>query len=274
VRTLTGHPERPHPFGEQLEVRPFAFAEPEKLRQGLEGARVLYNTYWIRFPRGEMTFARAVDHSRVLLEAARDAGVERVVHISITNPRLDSPLGYFSGKAQVEQAVRETCHSWAILRPTVLFSEEDVLLNNMTWLLRRFPLFPLPGRGDYRLQPVHVQDAAELAVQQGAAQDNVVLDAVGPEIWSFAELLRLLARAAGRRARLLPLPPALALAGASLVGRLVGDVLLTRDELAGLRDNLLVSADPPTCPTRLSEWLAAHGENLGREYHSELRRHY
>ncbi len=273
VRNLTGHPGRPDPFGCAVEVRRLAFEDPRALRAALEDVRVLYNTYWVRFDHGAATFARAVDRSRALFRAAAEAGVERVVHVSITNPSPDSPLPYFRGKAELEAALRATGLSHAILRPAVFFGGRDVLVNNIAWLLRRLPAFGLV-RGSYGVQPIHVDDLARLAIEQGARKEDVVLDAVGPEALPFDELVRLVRRAVGSRALLVPVPRALLLATARLVGRVVGDVVLTPDEIAGLTANLLVSRGPPTAPTRFSEWLAGSAAGLGVEWASELGRHY
>ena len=274
VKTLTGHPERPSPFGEQVKAVPFHFDEPERLVESLRGAACLYNTYWIRFARGPLTFDRAVKNTRTLIKAAVEAGVGRFVHLSITNPSQDSPFPYFRGKARIEEALQESGLSYAILRPTVLFGKEDILVNNIAWLLRTMPVFGLMGRGDYRMQPTYVDDLAALAVEQGAQTEDVVMDAVGPEVYRFAELVRLIRRAVHSRALILPMPPAAVLAMSRVLSPLVRDVLLTRDEVGGLMANLLVSADEPTCPTRFSKWLRRHAHELGRQYHSELARHF
>jgi NADH dehydrogenase len=274
VRTLTGHPDRPNPFGDQVEVAPYRFDDPEAMARSLAGVRVLYNTYWIRFAHGALTFDRAVASSRALFAAARAAGVERVVHVSITHPDATSPLPYFRGKALVEQALIESGLSHAILRPTVLFGAGDILINNIAWLLRRLPVFGIFGDGRYRMQPVFVEDLAALAVAQGESRGNVVLDAVGPETYAYEDLVRLVRDRLGRRTRLIHVPPSLGLVASRLAGPLLHDVVITRDEIVGLMNSLLVSSNPPTCPTRFREWLDQHAEELGREYASEVRRHY
>jgi NADH dehydrogenase len=273
VRSLTGHPDRPDPFGGRVEVRPFHFDDPARMRADLAGVQVLYNTYWVRFDHGRSTHARAVEHSRRLFQAAAEAGVERVVHVSITNPSLDSPLPYFKGKAEVERALASSGLSHAILRPAVFFGGRDVLINNIAWLLRRLPVFGVvPGR--YGLQPIHVEDLARLAVEQGASRADVTLDAVGPEALGFAELVTLVRRAVGSRALVAPVPAAILLLASRLLRPLVGDVVLTADEVEGLRANLLVSRGPATGSTRFTEWLGAHASELGRTWASELARHF
>jgi uncharacterized protein YbjT (DUF2867 family) len=273
VRTLTGHPDRPDPFGGRVEVARFRFDEPSAMRDALAGVRVLYNTYWVRFDHGAATFARAVDDSRALFQAAADAGVERIVHASITNPSADSTLPYFRGKAAVEEALRESGIPHAILRPAVFFGGRDVLVNNIAWLLRRLPVFGIAA-GAYGIQPVHVEDFARLAVEHGEGRGNDVLDAVGPETFGFDELVRLVRRGVGSRSLVVRVPQWALLATARLVGSIVGDVVLTRDEVEGLTSNLLVSKDRPTAPTRFSDWLATRADGLGVEWASELRRHY
>ena len=273
VRTLTGRVGE-DPFGGRVEAFPFNFDRTDALAESLRGADTLYNTYWVRFSSGNITFDRAVENSCTLIRAAEKAGIRRLVHISITNPSVDSPLPYFRGKGLVEQAIRESALSYAIVRPALVFGEGDVLLNNIAWLLRRFPVFTVAGSGQYRAQPVYVDDLAELAVAAGPGQDNTTFDAVGPETYTFDELVRLLAQRVGSRARIIHVPPALALNLGRLVGCLVRDVVLTREEIDGLAANLLFSADPPRAATRFSEWLVQSGDTLGRAYASELSRHY
>jgi NADH dehydrogenase len=273
VRNLTGHPDRPDPFAGAVEVTRFQFDDPEAMRAALRDVRVLYNTYWVRFDHGASTFARAVENSRALFRAAAEAGVERIVHVSITNPSPDSPLPYFRGKAEVEAALRETGLSHAILRPAVFFGGRDVLVNNIAWLLRRLPVFGI-APGSYGLQPIHVEDFARLALQQGTSRVDGVLDAVGPEVLGFDELVRLVRRAVGSRAALVQVPGTILLAAARLAGAFLRDVVLTPDEVAGLTANLLVSKGPATAPTRISNWLMEDAGLLGVEWASELRRHY
>jgi len=274
VRTLTGHPRRPHPFGDQVEAVPFDFDRPARLAESLRGASTVYNTYWIRFPHGRLKFERAVENTKILVGAARAADVRRFVHISITNPSVDSTLGYFRGKAILEQVIADAGLSYAIVRPTVVFGREDVLINNIAWLLRRSPVFLIPGSGDYRLQPVFVEDLADLAIEAGERGDDVILDAVGPEMFTFEELVRGIANAVGSRARLLRLPTSVVVPVANTIGWFLGDVLLTRDEARGLIGELLISDKPPTGRTRFSDWIAANAEKLGTRYASELARHY
>ena len=257
-----------------MEVAAFDFDGPAQLRKSLEGATTLFNTYWIRFEHKGMTFERAVENSRALIEAARDVGVRRLVHTSIANPSEDSHLPYYHGKAVVERILRESRLSYAILRPTVIFGGDDILINNIAWMLRYMPAFGVLGKGDYQLQPIHVDDFADLAVGAAEGSDNVVMDTAGPETFTFDELVRRIAAAVGSKAKVMHVPPSLGLHLSKLVGLMVHDKVLTGDEVEGLMAGLLVSGEPPRGRTRLSEWLEENAATVGKEYHSELKRHY
>ncbi len=274
VRTLTYHPKRENPFGESVQVFSYNFDHPDQLRESLRGASALINTYWVRFPRGESTFETAVQNTRTLIAAARDAGVKRIVHVSIANPSLESPLGYYKGKAQLEQAVIDSGLSYAIVRPTVIFGVEDILINNIAWFLRRFPVFGIPGDGRYAIRPIYVEDMARLLANAVDQSGNAMLDAVGPETYSFEELVRLIAEKVGRSVRLVHSPTPLAYLSTLLTGWFVGDVVLTWEEYKGLMGNLLAPHGPSTGQTRLSEWLSENHERVGRRYASEVARHY
>jgi NADH dehydrogenase len=274
VKTLTGHPDPSHPYGATLTAAPYDFDRPELLTESLRGATTLYNTYWVRFDRGAVTFVQAMANNKILFRAAQDAGVSRLVHISVTNASAESPLPYFRGKGLVEEAIRDSGLSHAILRPAFIFGPGDILLNNVAWLLRRFPLFAVLGRGDYRMQPIFGEDLARLAIDSAQESNSFTRDAVGPEIFTFKEWVQLIADSIGTRARLVHLPPGLALGLSKLVGFIVRDEILTRDEVSGLMSNLLVTDSPASGSTRFSDWLAENSPGVGARYASEFRRHF
>lgn len=273
VITLTGHPNRPDPFGGKVKAFPLDF-DVTGMATSLTGVETLYNTYWVRFDEGANTQPLAVENTRKLVEAAKQAGVRRIVHISITQPSAESHLPYFWGKAANEKAVIESGLSYAILRPTVLFGAEDILINNMAWLLRRFPFFGQIGDGKYKLQPIFVDDLAQLAVEAGARDENLLWDAVGPDTFTFDELVRLIGEKIGHPKPILHLPPQVALKAAQFISLFVGDVILTPEEVDGLTSGLLVSAEPSRCPTHLGDWLAENRGTVGAKYASELARHF
>lgn len=272
VRTLTNSPNRPHPFGNRIEVRPLAFDDPASLVESMRGADVFCNTYWVRFSSSDPDYTQVVRNSLRLFQAARDAGVRRVVHISIANPSADSPFAYFRGKAAIEKALMESGLSYAILRPTILFGREDILVNNIAWTLRKMPVFGIFGDGSYRIQPVHVEDLATLAVEQGGSFDNRVINAVGPETFVYKDMVRTIGHIIGKPRPLMPVPAFFGYWTTRLVGKLVGDVLMTRDEMRALMAGLLCTDSPPAGSTKLTEWAARNADSLGRRYASELAR--
>lgn len=272
VRTITDSLGRPSPLQGRIEAHPFNFDRPERLVESLRGASVLYNTYWVRFNATEFRHSVAVENSLTLFRAAKEAGVERVVHVSITNPSEDSPLEYFHGKAVLERALRESGLSHAILRPTVLFGEQDILINNIAWLLRHLPVFGVFGTGEYRLQPIFVDDLASLAVAQGSSRESVVIDAIGPETFTFRSLVETVGQAIGRTRPIVSIPPSIGYGIGWVLGRLLGDVIITKPEIEGLMADLLYVNAPPAGTTALSTWARSHASGLGLWYSSEMAR--
>jgi NADH dehydrogenase len=296
VRTLTNSPQRQSALSGKIEVFPLEFQRPDQLRQSLQGAAVLYNTYWVRFNHRGFTFAAAVANTKALFRAAREAGVRRIVHVSITNPALDSPLEYFRGKAELEQELIDSGRPSVILRPAVLFGREDILINNIAWTLRHFPLFGVFGDGNYRLQPIYVDDLAELAVAAGLGGEDAssappestpnspepakskpatavsIVNAIGPETFTYRELAATIGQIIGRPRPIVRVSPTLGFLAAWLIGKAVGDVVVTRAEIAGLMAGLLYVDAPPAGQTRLTEWAAQQAAGLGHRYASELSR--
>ena len=263
VITLTNSLDRRNPFGERVRAVPFNFDQPAKLAESLRGVSVLYNTYWVRFNHRTFSHADAVANTETLFQAAQAAGVQRVVHVSITNPVETSPLEYFSGKARLERVLRESGLSYAILRPTVLFGKEDILVNNIAWALRHVPVFGVFGDGKYKLQPIFVDDLAQLAVEQGRLRENTLINAIGPETFTYRELAETIGAIIGRRRPVVSVPPSVGYAVGWVLGKLVGDVLITREEIRGLMDNLLCVEAPPAGATKLTAWAREHAARLG-----------
>ena len=274
VMTFTGHPKRPHPFGSRVSVFPFNFEKPKELIKNLEGADVLYNTYWIRFPHDMLTFEKAVEHTKTLIKAAEEAGIKRIVHISVTNANENSPLPYFKGKGAIEKAIIDSKLSYAIIRPTLTFGIDDILINNISWLLRKSPVFAIPGTGEYELQPIFVEDLADIAIDAANKKESMIIDAAGPEVYTFEELVKLIAKKIQSKAMIIYLPPKAALSAAKIVGYMVKDILLTKDEVDGLMSNLLISKEKPRGKTGISDWLTQNADVVGTKHASELEKHY
>ncbi len=272
VLTLTNSPRRPNPFGESVPAFPLRFDQPAHLTDALRGTDALINTYWVRFNHKLFTHGEAVANTKVLFQAAKDAGVRRIVHVSITNPDLHSNLPYFRGKAELESALASLGVSHCILRPAVLFGKEDVLVNNIAWSLRHLPLFGVFGAGDYKLQPIYVDDLARAAVEQAAGARNEIVNAIGPETFTYRELVETIRRSIGAQRPIIRVSPELGYWGCKIVGLLMRDVTITRDEIQGLMEGRLCVDAPPLGTTRLTEWIDRHKNTLGRRYTSELAR--
>jgi len=274
VRTITTHPDKPNPFGETVPAFPYNFDKPDQLIASLRGASTLYNTYWIRFNHGGATFEQAVQNTATLFKCAKEAGVQKIVHVSVTQASAESDLPYYRGKALQEQALIDCGVPYSIVRPTLVFGKEDILVNNIAWLIRKFPVFPIFGSGQYKVQPVFVEDLARIAVASAGEPGNITLDAIGPETYSFEGLVKLIAAKIKPGVALVHIPPSLGILLGKFIGLALGDVILTRDELQGLMDELLTSKQAPNGGTRFTDWLETNGNQLGSAYSSEIHRHF
>ncbi len=274
VRTLTNSSNKPNPFGDRIEVHPLDFNNPDKLAESLKGASVLYNTYWVRFNYKDFKHLMAVDNTLKLFRAAKEAGVTRIVHVSITNPSENSNLEYFRGKAMLERALIESGMSYAILRPAVLFGKEDILINNIAWVLRRFPVFCVFGDGTYRLQPIYVDDLAKLAVEQGTRTEKTIINAIGPETFTYRGLVKTIGDIIGKRRPIISTPPSVCYVAGIIIGKIFGDIMITREEITGLMADLLYADAPPTGETKLTDWAKKNSDVIGKQYTSELSRRF
>ena len=275
VRTLTNHPSLDIELEKQIETFPLNFDNSHQLFNSLKGATTLYNTYWIRFEHGNITFDKAIENSKILINAAVNAGIKRIVHISITNPNENSPFPYFRGKAIVEKHIINSGLNYLIIRPTVIFGGDlSTLINNIAWIIRRFPVFAIPGSGEYKLQPIYIEDLVDLALNTDFKSKKLIIDAVGPEIFAYKDLVRTIASKIGRDVRYFHTKPEIALFFGNIISYFVKDVLVTKDEIYGLMSNLLTSNNPPTGKYPLTRWLCENTKTIGRSYISEVKRHY
>ena len=272
ILTLTNSSGRGHPLANHVRVEPFSFDAPDKLARSLEGCTTLINTYWVRFDHRRFNHATAVENTLTLFDAAKRAGVRRIVHVSITNPEEGSPLPYFHGKGRLERVLRESGIPHTILRPAVLFGDGDILINNIAWALRHLPCFGVFGDGKYKLQPIHVEDFAALAVREATATGNHTIEAIGPETFTYRELARTLGRLIGCPRPVFGVPPWFGYAAGRLVGWWHRDEFVTREEVVGLMQNRLYVDAPPAGQTRLTDWAAQNAATLGRSYANELAR--
>ncbi|MDR2040508.1 MAG: NAD(P)H-binding protein [Bacteroidales bacterium] len=273
VITLTNSPQRKNEFNNRIAVFPYNFDQPDKLAENLRGVSVLYNTYWVRFNHTIFQHSEAVRNTLILFEAAKKAGVKRIVHTSITNPDENSSLEYFTGKGILETALVNSGLSYAILRPAVLFGDEDILINNIAWMIRKFPVFGTFGDGSYKLQPIFVKDYAELAVKYGADDSDLITDAIGPETFTYRELIKIISKIIlGKERPVFSMPDSMGYLVSRLVGWLMGDQLVTKEEIKGLKANLLYTHSSPLGTKKLTEWITEHRDIVGKRYASELKR--
>jgi NADH dehydrogenase len=274
VCTITTHPDKPNPFGPAVKAFSYNFENPGELTGTLEGADTLYNTYWVRFPYDAQTYESAIANTNTLFQCAKQAGVKRIVHIGVTRATLESDLPYYSGKAKQEEHLRASGVPFSIVRPTLVFGDEDILVNNIAWLLRKSPVFPMFAGGKYRVQPVFVEDLAKIAADRSTAEPGTTVDAIGPETFTFDEFVRLIAAKMGRRPWIFNAAPEFGIFCGRLIGLALGDVLLTKNELKGLMDECLTSDQTPNGETKFTDWLSQHTTTIGANYTSEMKRHF
>ena len=274
VRTLTNAVGRDDPFDGRVEVHPLDFDDHAALVESLRGAEVLYNTYWVRYNHRRCNFEHgiAVENSKRLFKAAAEAGVERIVHFSVAHPHKAPDWTYFCGKVAVEKYLNDSEYCFAILRPTVLFGgHRNVLINNIAWMLRKFPIFGVFGMGNYPIQPVHVKDVARVAVEQGESRENVTIDVTGPETFRYKEYIGVMAKSMSLRRIILPMPPFVGWLFGKFLGLLLQDLVITRAEIKGLRRGLMASDEDPLGQLKFSEWIAEHGKDFGKRYQNDLK---
>jgi NADH dehydrogenase len=274
VKTITTHPGKPNPFGEQVQAAPYNFENPSQLTTNLAGCDTLFNTYWVRFNYRQWSFDQALANTEILFNCAKLAGVRKIVQISVTNPSERDALPYYRGKALQEKALRELGVDYAIVRPTLVFGKEDILVNNIAWTIRKFPLVPIFGSGTYQVQPVFVEDLARIAADISQVQGSQTIDAIGPEIFTYEAFLRLIAHELNRKIAFAHMSPALGILLGKIIGLVVNDVVLTKDELRGLMENKLTSTQEPNGQTLFSVWLRDNKRLIGSQYTSELNRHF
>lgn len=272
VKTLTNSPKRKHSLNNSVEALPLCFNDKSRLVTSLKGCDVLFNTYWVRFNHKRFVHSEAVENTLILFECAKIAKVRKIIHISITNPDKNSDLEYFSGKAILEDALVQSGMSYSILRPTVLFGKEDILINNIAWCLRKLPVFGIFGDGNYKLQPIYVDDLAELAVAKSEEKGNSILDAIGPETFTFRELVEIMNRELGLHKKIIPVSPITGFLASKLLGLITKDELVTWPEIEGLMRNLLFTNSKPTGKTHFTQWVKENAPNLGRRYANEVKR--
>lgn len=272
VFTLTNSPNRASVLGDRIIAYPLDFQYPDRMAGVMGGADALVNTYWVRFNHPLFRISDAVQNVLSLFRAAGMAGVRKIVHISITNPDIHSSIEYFAGKARLEAELVQSGMSFTILRPAVIFGREDILMNNIAWALRRFPLFLIFGDGNYRLQPIYVEDLAELVAQNVSDERHGIINAIGPETYTFNELVSTIKKELELRCAIFHVTPEVGYPATKVISWWKRDVLITPDEIKGLMANLLYTGSPAAGFTSFRDWVRENRNWLGMRYANEVGR--
>jgi len=276
VRSLTSHPEKSR-FCDTVKSFAYEFDRDDGMADAFRGVDVFVNSYYVRFNYAGVTFEDAVARSRVLFAHARAAGVRRIVHVSVSNANEASDLPYYRNKGRIEALIRESGIEHTILRPALVVGDGDILVNNIAYFLRQLPVFTVFGDGLYVAQPMTVEAFADVALEAvHGLHRNATLPVAGPRDWTFLEMVRAIRRAVGARTAIVPAPASFSFAGLKIAGWLLGDVVLTGDEIKGLTRGYLCSDQPVRRGEDFSDWLSRPDvvSKLGVHYESELARHF
>jgi len=237
LRVASRHPERgqqifgtddPHVPSVKADIR-----DEQSVADAMAGAFAVVNAVSLYVERGEETFhSLHVESARRVAAQAQRAGVRHLVHVSGIGSDPRSPSLYIRTRGEGELAVRGAFANAIVVRPAVMFGPDDAFLTTILRLLRRLPVYPLFGGGRTRLQPAHVEDVAEAIASalQRAQTSPTTFECAGPRVYSYEELLRLVAREAGLKRLLVPVPFAAWLGLASIAEMLPGPPI-TRNQV-------------------------------------------
>ena len=213
VRSASRHPD----WGKEL----FALDDPhlqsveadihdeQSVARVLAGAYGAVNAISLYVEHGTETFhSLHVECAQRLATQARQAGVERLVHVSGIGADVASPSRYVRKRGEGELAVRAAFADALLIRPAVMFGPDDSFLTTIITLLERLPIYPMFGRGLTRLQPAYVDDVAEAITRalQRTEKHPITFECGGPRVYSYEELLKAVAHEAGLKPKLIPIP--------------------------------------------------------------------
>lgn len=282
VETMTGHPNINDPHYKQIKIKEFRFDDFDALVESFKGIDTFYNSYWIRYPYKGMTWRQAVINCGKLFKACKVAGVKKIIHLSVTNCQKNSPYSYFKGKAIVEEMLKQCGVPYTILRVAWFFEDGDILVNNIAWILRRFPIFGLFDYGRFKLQPISAKSLAEIAVAsryQGdkTINNNKIINAIGPETYTWKQFITTINSSLGSKTLIIPFPGFtvyFAVLISKFIGFFVHDRLLTIEEIKALEDDLCLTKDPSIGDISFKDWLYKYAKSNGVLWHGEIQRHY
>ena len=213
VRSASRHPD----WGKEL----FALDDPhlqsveadihdeQSVARVLAGAYGAVNAISLYVEHGTETFhSLHVECAQRLATQARQAGVERLVHVSGIGADVASPSRYVRKRGEGELAVRAAFADALLIRPAVMFGPDNSFLTTIITLLERLPIYPMFGRGLTRLQPAYVDDVAEAITRalQRTEKYPITFECGGPRVYSYEELLKAVAHEAGLKPKLIPIP--------------------------------------------------------------------
>ena len=248
VRVAVRHPDRAsflQQFGgvAQIELAHADVSEESTVARAVEGSASVINTvgHYVE-KRGATFHAIHGEGARHVARQAKQAGVERLIHISGlgADPGSDSP--YVRSRGIGENLVRESCEDVTILRPSAIFGPGDTLLNKLDALARSSPIIPLFGDGGTRLQPVFVGNVAEACAKVLADPSTAgrVYELGGPQVYAYRDLVRLTLAQWNRRRAVVSVP-FLVWDLLAVVMALLPDPPLTRDQVRLLKQDNVVS---------------------------------
>jgi NADH dehydrogenase len=232
---------RPTLAGDGIEILRTDVATGALPLEAMRGSDALVNLIGIKREQGTQTFERVhVESTRHLVEAAKVLGVRRLVHISVVCSRPDPGSAYHDTKWRGEELVRAAGLDDTILKPGVIYGPGDDMVTHLVKMIRFAPVFPVVGRGDSLLQPVHVGDVAAAAV--GALGNDRSIgkryDVVGPERLTLRAVVETVARGVGLPLRVVGTPIWFQRAAVALMNALFRNPLSTPAQLQMLIDGL------------------------------------
>lgn len=212
VRIATRHPDRAHSLfsghGSSIESVHADVNDETSVAAAVSDAWAVVNAVSLYVERGKHTFRSIhVEAAERLARLARQAGVERIVHVSGIGADARSASPYIRSRGEGEVAALHAFPSATIIRPAIMFGPGDALVTPLSKMLGRMPLFPMFGRGQTKLQPAHVEDVAEaIARVLQAAHSRAAFELAGPHVYTYESLLKTIAASMGRKPLLLPFP--------------------------------------------------------------------
>jgi NADH dehydrogenase len=219
----------------------------QSVTDAIAGAHAVVNSVSLYTEHGKETFhsVHVEGAQRVAVEARR-LGVEQLVHISGIGADAQSRSPYIRSRGQGELAVRTTYPGAILIRPAVMFAPDNTFLNVILKLLQRLPAYPIFGSGMTKLQPTHVDDVAEAVARilQRTERDPITLECGGPRVYTYKDLVRSVAREAGLKPRLIPVPFAVWHAMAR-VAEFLPSPAVTRNQVELMQSDTVASAELP-----------------------------